>query len=126
MINTLTKPEWTVMSALWRKPNQTVSGIIGTIGKELDWKYNTYVTYLKRMVEKGLVRYEQLGRDKFYFAAVDREECILAESRGVLDKIDSRAAKEFVMCMIKGGMSEADRKELRELLDTLKREEDDT
>lgn len=125
MKNTLTKAEWAVMSALWKKPNLTISGIIKTIGDELDWKYNTYATYLKRMCDKGFVDYEQLGRDKFYYPAVDKSACILAESRSVLSKIDRRATKEFVMCMIKdGGLDANDRKDLRNLLDELNKEGD--
>ena len=120
MLKTLTNAEWAVMSALWQKPNQTISGIIDTVGEELDWKYNTYATYLKRMSDKGLVHYQQLGRDKFYYAAVDKSACILAESRNVLSKLDSHAAKEFMICMIKDGALDAkDRAELKELLDTL-------
>jgi BlaI family penicillinase repressor len=126
MKNTLTKAEWAVMAALWKKPNQTISGIIDTMGGEMDWKYNTYATYIKRMAEKGLVGFTQLGRDKFYYAAVDKSACILAESRNVLDRIDGRAAKEFVMCMIKGGgLNAVDRAELKALLDELNREEGD-
>jgi predicted transcriptional regulator len=57
---------------------------------------------------------------------VDKSACILAESRSVLDKIDGRAAKEFVMCMIKdGGLNAVDRAELKALLDELNREEGD-
>lgn len=124
MINTLTKAEWAVMSALWKKPNQTISGIIKTMDENMNWKYNTYATYLKRMSEKGLVRYEQLGRDKFYYPNVNKSMCIMAESQNILNKIDNRAAKEFVMCMIKDGFDEKDRKELRELLDKLNKEGD--
>ena len=120
MQNTLTQAEWVIMSALWRKPNQTISGIIKTVGDDLKWKYNTYATYLKRMCDKGLVNYEQLGRDKFYYPAVDKNVCILAESRSVLSKINGHATKEFVMCMIKdGGLDEKDRADLRNLLDEL-------
>ncbi len=126
MKKSLTKAEWAVMSALWEKPNQTISGIIETMENAgLDWKYNTYATYLKRMTEKGLVRFKKLGRDKFYFPAVDKSACILAESRRVLEKIEHRAAKEFLVCMIRdGGLSAQDRAELRDLLDTLNKEGD--
>ena len=125
MQNTLTKAEWAVMSALWKGPRQTISGIIAAAGDELDWKYNTYATYLKRMCDKGLVGYEQLGRDKFYYAAVDKSACILAESRSVLSKIDNHAAKEFVMCMIKdGGLDAKDREDLKSLIDELGKEGD--
>ncbi len=125
MMNALTKAEWAVMSALWKKPNQTISGIIEAMDAELDWKYNTYATYIKRMVDKGLVHFTQLGRDKFYYAAVDKSDCILAESRSVMDKIDSRAAKEFVMCMVRDGFDEKDRADLKALLDELNRKAGD-
>ena len=125
MKNTLTKAEWTIMSALWKKPNQSISGIVETIGEGLGWKYNTYATYLARMCEKGFVDFKKLGRDKFYYPAVDKSACKLAESRSVLDKIDSHAAKEFVVCMIKGGGLDAkDREELKSLLDELNKEGD--
>ena len=49
----------------------------------------------------------------------------MAESRSVLSKIDSHAAKEFVVCMIKGGGLDAqDREDLKNLLDELNKEGD--
>ena len=118
MKNNLTKAEWAIMSALWKKPHQTISGIIATMKSEPEWKYNTYVTYIKRMCEKGLIAFEQVGRDKFYYPAVERSECILAESKNVLDKIDAGAAKEFLVCMIKDSdLTETDREELKALLE---------
>ena len=123
MKKTLTKYEWAVMSALWEKPNQTISGIIETMGGVTEWKYNTYVTYIMRMCDKGLVGYEKLGRDKFYYPLVKREECILAESQSILEKMNGRSAKEFLVCMIKGsGLSTVDREELKALLDELNKE----
>lgn len=122
MEKALTKYEWTIMTALWKKPKQTISGVIETIGG-MGWKYNTYVTYIKRMCEKGLIGYDQLGRDKLYYPLIKRGECILAESESVLGKMDGRAAKELLLCMIKGGgLSSQDREELKALLSELDRE----
>lgn len=121
--NALTKTEWAVMSALWRQPGQTISGLIEALEGQTDWKYNTYVTYLKRMAEKGLVRFEQAGRDRFYFPAVPQSACLHAESESLLDKMDARAAKEFLVCMIKGsGLDAKDRGDLKRLLDDLSKE----
>lgn len=125
MRNTLSKSEWAVMSALWDKPRQTVSGIIQAMGGHREWKYNTYVTYIKRMCEKGLIGYEQLGRDKFYYPLVKKRECVLVESDSILEKLDARAAKEFLVCMIKGSaLSAQDRQELKALLDSLDKDGD--
>lgn len=119
-MNALSKPEWAIMAALWENPKQPVSGIISAMGGEFAWKYTTYATYLKRMTEKGLIGFEQLGRDKFYYAIPDKSECIRAESRSVLEKIDAQAKKELLVCMIReGGLSVEDTEELRRLLDGL-------
>ena len=50
-MKSLSKAEWVIMKALWDKPNQPISGIIQTIGDKLDWKYNTFTTYIKRMCD---------------------------------------------------------------------------
>ena len=36
--NTLTTPEWIVMSALWGREPQVLGEIIETIGDRVDWK----------------------------------------------------------------------------------------
>ena len=120
MTNALTKAEWAVMTALWQNPHQTISGVIETMGEATGWKYNTYATYIKRMCDKGLVAFDQIGRDKFYYAAVEKQTCIQAESMTLLDKIDDKATKEFLLCMIKNvNLSRQDRQELRAFLDEL-------
>ena len=120
MKTSLTDFEWSVLSALWKQPNQTISGIIKTTNGYSDWKYNTFVIYIKRMCEKNLIAFEQLGRDKFYYPLVAQKDCIMAESESMLKRIDGKVAKEFLVCMIKGsGLSEQDCEELKALLDDL-------
>ena len=123
MKTSLTDFEWSVLSALWKQPNQTISGIIKTTNGYSDWKYNTFVIYIKRMCEKNLIAFEQLGRDKFYYPLVAQKDCIMAESESMLKRIDGKVAKEFLVCMIKGsGLSEQDCEELKALLDDLNKE----
>ncbi len=120
MKKSLSKAEWAVMSALWEKPDQTISGIIETMGDQMDWKYNTYVTYVSRMCEKGLIGYKHFGRDNFYYPLAGKEQCIMAESRDILDKFGSRTAKELLVYMIRDSVLTAeDREELKALLDEL-------
>ena len=119
-LKSLSKAEWVIMKALWDKPNQPISGIIQTIGDKLDWKYNTFTTYIKRMCDKGLLSYSQLGRDKFYYPAYAQSHCILAESNDLLEKIDQNATKELLVCMLRDSHLDADDyKELRALIDKL-------
>ena len=122
-IKSLTKPEWAVMSALWQKSPQTMSGIIRTMGDKMDWKYNTYATYVKRLCNKGLIGFDVLGRDNFYYPNVPEDQCIMAESKNILEKLSDASAKALLVCMIKDSkLSVSDCDELSELLEKLKNE----
>lgn len=118
--SSLSPYEWAVMSALWRKSPQPLSGVIETIGGAVDWNYRTYATYLRRLCDKGLVGFETHGRDKLYFPLVEEEACLRAEGRSLMQKLDGRAAKELLVYMIKeSGLSPQDNEELQGLLERL-------
>jgi len=120
MKDTLTYPEWMVMSALWGKKPQTLSEVIEAMGDAMDWSYRTYASYLRKLSEKGFVGIESRGRDNFYYPLVGKDECIRAESRGRLRKGREKNAKELLVCMIEeSGLSKKDHEELKKLLDEL-------
>ena len=52
MENTLTKAEWAIMSALWKKPNQTISGIIETAvrrtGLEIQYLCHLFTAHVRK------------------------------------------------------------------------------
>ena len=124
-MESLTYPEWMVMSALWGKGPQTLSEVIKTMGDTMGWSYRTYASYLNKLCEKGLAGFEARGRDKFYFAAIGREECMRAESRSLLKKVSEKSAKELLICMIEeSGLKAKDHEELKKLLDELSKESD--
>lgn len=126
MKNTLTKPEWAMMSVLWEHSELTISGIIAAMGDKMDWKYNTYVTYAKRLCAKGFAGYRIYGRDNFYRALVNRDQCIMAESENIIDKVSDRSVKALLIQMIKGSdLTPKDLTEIKQLVDDLSKEGDD-
>jgi BlaI family penicillinase repressor len=123
MQGTLTKPEWAVMTALWEKSPQTLSGVIETMKGRLSWSYRTYASYLRKLCEKGFVGYETRGRDNCYYPLVKREHCILQESRDLLQKVTEKSTKELLVCLIKeSGLAARDQEELAKLLEELAKE----
>ena len=123
MKETLTYPEWMVMSALWDRPPQTLSEVIEAMGDTMDWSYRTYASYLRKLCDKGLAGFEANGRDKFYYAIADKQSCIRAESRGLLQKVSEKSAKELLICMIEeSGLTQDDHNELQALLCRLSKE----
>ncbi len=126
MKETLTHPEWAVMQALWGKQPQTLSEVIRSMGKAMNWSYRTYASYLNKLCEKGLAGFEAKGRDKFYYPLVDKEQCIRAESRSLLKKVSEQSAKELLVCMIEeSGLSPEDHEDLKKLLDELAKGSDE-
>ena len=110
MKTTLTNPEWAVMSALWGKEPQTLSGVIRSMGDAVSWSYTTYATYLSKLK----------GRDKFYYPLVEMDECIRAESKNIFEKMSGAGAKQLLVCMIREGrLSKDDQQELKALIDEL-------
>lgn len=125
MKESLTYPEWMVMSALWDRPPQTLSGVIESMGKKMDWSYRTYASYLRKLCEKGIVGFEVKGRDEFYYALADREQCMRAESRSLIKKVSEKSAKELLVCMIEeSGLTPVEHQELKKLLDELSKGSD--
>lgn len=117
--NTLTTPEWIVMSALWDREPQVLGEIIETIGDRVDWSYTTYASYMKILTDKGFVEFTVRGRMKFYRAAVDKETCIASEGESILDKLGGDA-EELMLCMIKKtGLSKEGQERLQTLIDAL-------
>jgi len=120
MKDTLTYPEWMVMSALWGKKPQTLSEVIETMGGKMKWSYRTYASYLRKLCEKGVAGFEVKGRDKFYYPLADKEQCIRAESRDLIHKVSEKSVKDLLVCMIQeSGLSKEDHEELQELLEEL-------
>ena len=116
----LTKAEWSVMSALWKKSPIFLSELIELMGETVHWNYNTYSSYLRKLCEKGYIGFETVRRDKRYFPAITKSECVLYESRFLISKIREDTAKEFLMCMIKESeLTLKDQQDLKKLLDEL-------
>ena len=127
MKDTLTYAEWMVMSVLWGSESMPLSGVIKKMGDKMDWSYRTYATYLNKLCKKGFVDFEALGRDKFYYAVVPKENCIKAESKSILDKVGKSGAKQLLVCLAEeSGLSKEDNSELHKLLEKLSQGEKDS
>jgi BlaI family penicillinase repressor len=91
-------------------------------GKQ-NWSYRTYASYLRKLCEKGFAGYEMRGRDNYYFPLVEKEQCILRESRELLQKVTEKSTKELLVCLIReSGLSSRDQADLAKLLEELARE----
>ena len=119
-LKTLTALEWIVMDTLWGKEPQVLSEIIETIGDKVNWNYQTYASYLNVLCEKGFAGFKKRGRNKFYFPLVEKDACIEAESRSILQKFSQESTEKLLLCMIRDTqLSEDGQEKLKALIEEL-------
>ncbi len=121
--------EWTLLRALWGKKPQSMKQIIAGVKKDqpnTKWSYKTYHSYLRAMLEKGLIGCDIISaRDKRYFAVITREEALKNESDSLLSRISIDSMGRLVAMMAKQGqISDCDKQELALLFEQLSREGD--
>ena len=111
------------MEALWQKNPLFLSQIMDVTANAVDWNKSSYLTYLKRMTEKGLIGYTNISGNRCYTPLVKREDCIDNESSYILSKLTEDGTRLLLASMIKkSGLNEEDRNELQALISKLGKE----
>jgi Predicted transcriptional regulator len=124
MKEALTKQEWIIMETLWRRNPMFLSEIMEEMDKAVNWQKSTYSTYLRKLCDNGYLGYRTISGNRAYYPLVNREECVLSESRYMMSKLTDKSTKLFLTCMIKeSGLNEAERHELQDLIATLSHKE---
>ena len=119
--------EWTILRTMWGKEPMAMRDIIVRVQIEqsdIEWHYKTYHSYLRIMLEKGLIGCENKNkRDKLYYPLISREEALEAESETLISRISTGSMGALVTMMADSGkLSEEDREELKRLAERLESE----
>ena len=116
MIQQVSDSELGLMRIIWDNGG---SALYAQIMEELvrtghSWQKNTVITLLSRLVEKGLLRTNKIGRRNEYTAIVSEEDYQAAQTRTFLNKLYEGSAKGLVATLIQKEMLSAeDYEELR-------------
>lgn len=116
MIQQVSDSELELMRIIWDNGG---SALYAQIMEELvrtghSWQKNTVITLLPRLVEKGLLRTNKIGRRNEYTAIVSEEDYQAAQTRTFLNKLYEGSAKGLVATLIQKEMLSAeDYEELR-------------
>jgi BlaI family penicillinase repressor len=112
--------EWTILRAMWGRGKLSMREIVANVQSgqpEVLWHYKTYHTYLRLMLEKGLIGCEDKTlREKLYYPVITREEALRAESETVLARVSKGAMGSLLAMMAEhGSISDKDREDLKAL-----------
>jgi BlaI family penicillinase repressor len=121
--------EWTILRAMWGRKPQTMREIISNVHSEQPdtaWQYKTYHSYLRIMLEKGLIGCEEKNlRDKLYYTVITREEALRQESETLLARISASSMGGLVAAMAQDApLSDQDRQALMEIAAKLEQKKD--
>ena len=110
--------EWIVMNLVWKSSSLEAAEVIEQLAKANGWSAATVKTMLHRLVKKGALEAEQVGKKYLYQAAVKREACVREESRSFLERVFGGDAAPALIHLVKTSkLSAKDAEEIREMLD---------
>ena len=118
----LTNTEWEVCECLWERSPLTITQIARRLTERTGWTKSTGETLVRRMEEKGLLRWEQGPRAKLYYPKFRREEAALRETRGFLRKVFGGSVGLMVSAMAES--EDLSQEEIDELYAALKKLEE--
>lgn len=83
----LTPAEWAVYECLWAASPLTLTQIANQLIERKGWSRSTGETMVRRMADKGLIRWEQGEKAKLYYPVIRREDAALRETRSFLERV---------------------------------------
>lgn len=118
----VTEAESRVMELLWQRAPQGSEELAAQLHDATGWHENTVRTLLQRLVRKGAVTAERVGRRYLYSPLLTREAWQTTESRSLLDRVfGGKVAPLLVHFSRSEKLGAKDVAELRRLVDQLEK-----
>lgn len=113
----LQQSEWYIMEKLWEESPRTIVQLYHALEVEPGWSKSTVNTLLGRMVDKGIIYYEDGGKARQYYPRVRREDAALAETESLLKRVYRGSVSMMMSTLVKkNALSDEEIDELYEIL----------
>lgn len=115
----LTEAEQRLMEVLWERTSATVAEVAEALPKKLDLAYNTVLTTMRILEDKGYVRHakEKDGRAFVYSPIVTRDEASKSALRTLLSRFFGNSPEALVLNILEDEkLSDEERQRIRRLL----------
>jgi predicted transcriptional regulator len=114
---TLTEAELRIMKLLWRRGESAVSDLVAAMPDGDTLAYNSVLTTIRILEQKGYVRHRQEGRAFIYRACVAEVDASRVEVRHVLQRFFGNSREKLLLSLI--GDEEITPEELQRLRDAI-------
>ena len=116
----ISEAESIVMEVLWRTQPLAAEDVVAALASSRQWQEPTIKTLLNRLLKKGAIHAERDGRRYLYAPVLRREDWVMGESQGLLQRLfGGRVAPLVAHFSEQGGLSAKDVAELRKLLEEI-------
>ncbi len=115
---TLTDAELRIMDVLWKKSSATVGEVAEALPKVLDLAYNTVLTTVRILEQKGYVRHTKEGRAFVYHPVVDRQTASRSEIGRLANRFFGNSRELLVLHILQDESIDRDElQRIRHLID---------
>ena len=113
----LQQSEWYIMEKLWEESPRTIVQLYHALEVDPGWSKSTVNTLLGRMVDKGIIYYEDGGKARQYYPKVRREDAAHAETESLLKRVYQGSISLMMSTLVKKkALSDEEIDELYEIL----------
>ena len=122
--NTLTEAELRLMKILWKRGESAVNDLVAAMPKGESLAYNSVLTTIRILEQKGYVEHRQEGRAFVYRPCVEEHEASQSEIRHVLHRFFGNSRERLVLSLL--GDESISPEELQRLKDAIRDTEPDS
>jgi Predicted transcriptional regulator len=89
--------EFDIMKVVWaNEPPITTSEIMKELGHEKQWKIQTVVSLMLRLVDRGFMHSEKNGKERTYFPLVSKEDYLKFETGSFMKQFHDNSVLNLV------------------------------
>jgi len=115
---TLTEAELRLMNVLWEKGTASVGDVVEALPKGADLAYNSVLTTMRILEQKGYIRHKKTGRAFVYYPVVARNQASESEIRYLARRFFNDSRELLVLNLLKDeSLDEEELKRIRQMLD---------
>jgi len=115
--NTLTEAELRMMRILWARGEALVSDLVSAMPESAPLAYNSVLTTVRILEQKGYVEHRQEGRAFLYSPCVAEHDASRSEVRHVLHRFFGNSREQLMLSLL--GDGEITSEELQRLKDAI-------
>jgi predicted transcriptional regulator len=98
--NTLTEAELRLMKILWRRGESAVTDLVAAMPEGEPLAYNSVLTTIRILEQKGYVEHRQEGRAFVYRPSVAEQEASRSEVRHVLSRFFGNSRERLLLSLL--------------------------